>query len=363
MKKRALSLLSALCLSLALLAGCGGEASPTAAPPSGEGGAAQTFTDSTGRTVTLPVRVERIAISGPLSQVYIIPLAGDMLVGVSNAFSSDAELYLPRYITEAPEIGQLYGGKAELDLEALLAAGPDVVIDIGETKDSTGEDMERLSRQTGIPFVHVYATVDTAPTAYRTLGRLLGREEKGEELARWCEDTLTAMDALMAEVDQAGARKNILYCLGDDGVNVMAKGSFHADTINTMGNNLAVIDDVVPHGDGNETDVEQIMLWDPEVILFDPASIYDQVGEMAAWQNVGAIQSGNYYKAPYGPYGWLSSPPAVQRYLGLLWLGELLYPDYADYDLKEEVTEYYRLFYDCELTDDMYRDLTAGALG
>jgi len=46
----------------------------------------------------------------------------------------------------------------------------------------------------------------------------------------------------------------------------------------------------------------------------------------------------------------------------MLWLGELLYPAYTEYDLREEITEYYRLFYGCELTDDMYQALVANAL-
>ena len=324
--------------------------------------AERTFTDSTGRSVTVPSEITKIAITGPLSQVYILPLAGDMLVGVSNAFSSDAELYLPEYIISAPEIGQLYGGKGELDLEALLTADPDIVIDIGETKGSTKEDLDALTAQTGIPFVHIYATVDTAPEAYRMLGELLGREENAEKIAAWCQNTLDTIDNLMTQVDADGVRKDILYCLGDAGVNVMAQGSFHADTINTMGNNVAALDDVVSHGNGNETDLEQIMLWNPELILFDAASIYDEVASMEAWQSVGAITSGNYYEAPYGPYGWLSSPPAVQRYLGLLWLGELLYPEYTDYNLQEEITEYYKLFYGCDLTDEMYSQLVANSL-
>ena len=352
MKKLIICLLT---LSL-LLSACGTVPAEASAPKARE------FTDSTGRTVTVPETVTKIAISGPLAQVYIIPLAGDMLVGVSNAFSKDVDIYLPDYIMDAPEIGQLYGGKGEMDLEALLAADPDVVIDIGETKSSTKEDLENLTQQTGIPFVHVYATVNTAPEAYRTLGKLLGREEKAEQLASWCETTLKTIDELMKQVDAANARKGILYCLGDAGVNVMAKGSFHADTINTLGNNLAVVADVVPHGNGNETDLEQIMLWNPEVIFFDPASIYEQVGDMEAWQSVAAIKNGTYYEAPYGPYGWLSSPPAVQRYLGLLWLGAVLYPEFVQYDLQEEVTEYYKLFYGCDLTDAMYQNLMKNAL-
>ena len=370
MKKTLLCIALFACL---LLSGCAGAATNTAAPAATEAPAPASsevsadpqfreFTDSTGRTLSIPANVERIAVSGPLAQVYIIPIAGDMMVGVSNAFSSDAELYLPDYIINAKEIGQLYGGKGEMDLEALLTAAPDVVIDVGETKSSTKDDLQALTEQTGIPFVHIYSTVDTAADAYRTLGELLGREEKAEELATWCENTLASIADLMERVDAADARKSLLYCLGDTGTNVMAAGSFHADTINTMGNNLAVVDNVVPHGNGNESDLEQIMSWNPDVILFDPASIYDEVKDMPAWESVDAITSGNYFAAPYGPYGWLSSPPAIQRYLGLLWLGELLYPDFVEYDLQEEVTEYYELFYGCQLSDEMYNELTAKAL-
>ena len=309
-----------LCLILAfLLCGCANTAISKA-------NASTEFTDSTGRTVTIPAEITSIAITGPLSQIYILPLAGDMLVGVSNAYASDAQMYLPDYILEKTEIGQLYGGKGEMDLEALLSAAPDIVIDIGEPKAGIGEDLTALTDQTGIPFIHIDASVSTAPDAYRTLGKLLGREEKAETLVHWCETTYANVTSMMEAVDADGARKTLLYCLGDKGVNVIAKGSFHAETLNMMGENLAVVEDVVAGGIGNEVDLEQILLWDPDVILFAPDSCYAEVGDAAQWQAVSAIAEGNFYETPYGPYGWLSSPPAVQRYLGMLWLGELLYP-------------------------------------
>lgn len=322
----------------------------------------QEFTDSTGRTVSLPAKITRIAISGPLSQIYILPLAGDMLVGVSTAYAEDAQSYLPAYIYEKAEIGQLYGGKGEMDLEALLAAAPDVVIDIGEAKKTTADDLTALTGQTGIPFIHIDATVATAPEAYRILGKLLGREEKAEELAVWCENTYAMITDMMMQVDAAGARKTLLYCLGDKGVNVIAKGSFHAETINFMSDNLAVVEEVVSSGAGNEVDLEQILVWNPEVIIFAPDSCYEDIALSPQWQSVGAVAQGNFYKTPTGPYGWLSSPPAVQRYLGMLWLGQLLYPEYTEYDLQEEVTAYYKLFYGCDLTDEMYQKLITNAL-
>ena len=146
--KKTIILSLVLSLTIFLLAACSTHVTPAVPENLPK---TKAFTDSTGRTVTVPYEIETIAISGPLSQVYILPLAGDMLVGVSNAYAQDAALYLPSYITEKIEIGQLYGGKGEMDLEALLTANPDVVIDIGEPKKTLAEDLTALTEQTGIP--------------------------------------------------------------------------------------------------------------------------------------------------------------------------------------------------------------------
>lgn len=353
MKKK---ILASVMIPLLFLAGCGLSRSDTAS------GQMTEFTDSLGRTVTVPEQITEIAISGPLSQVYILPLAGDLLVGVSNAFAEDARSYLPEEILDKTEIGQLYGGKREMDLEALLAADPDVVIDIGQAKGAMAEDFDALTDQTGIPFIHIDADVSTAADAYRTLGKLLNREEKAEELALWCETTYQNTLELMEKVDGNNARKTLLYCLGEKGTNVIAEGSFHAQIVNLMSENIAVIEDVVSSGDGNQVDLEQILLWDPDVIVFAYDSCYDTVEGSAQWQNSRAVMQGSYYEAPYGPYGWLSSPPAVQSYLGMLWLGAVLYPEYISYDLQEEVTAYYELFYGCDLTDEMYAALVENSL-
>ena len=366
--KRILSVLLAVCLLVTALSACGTEpaadTTPSAEPSAAVSAEAATreFTDSTGRTVTIPGEVTRVAVSGPLTQIYAIPLVGDLMVGVSNYIAEDIEKYLPDYISTLPELGQLYGGGAELDPEAILAADPDVVIDIGDSKDGIAEDMDALSEQTGIPFVHISATVQTSPDAYRMLGELVGRGEEAGEIAAWLEGIYSMISDMMAKVDADGARKTALYCLGDKGLNVIAEGSYHAETFNMMTDNLADLPEVVSNGNGNEVDMEQLLLWNPEVIIFAPDSVYDSVADDSVWQQMQAVSSGEYYKTPYGPYGWLSSPPSVQRYLGMLWLGALLYPDYCEYDLQEMVTEYYALFYECDLTQEMYDGLMAGAM-
>lgn len=356
MQKKLISVILAALMLLSVCSACGTE---TAAPEGDEAG--RQFTDSLGRTVTLPEKVEKVAVSGPLSQIYVFPLCPELLVGFSTAFSADAEKYIPDEYLGLPELGQLYGGKGTMNLEALLSAAPDVVIDVGEAKDGMAEDLDALSEQTGIPFVHINATIETSAEAYRKLGELIGDSEKAEKLAAWCENAMADVKSIMEKVDADGARKSVVYCLGPKGLNVLAEDSFHAQVVKMVAKNAAEIENPVPIGDGNEIDMEQLIIWNPEVLIFQHNSVYSEVGSDSTWAKLDAVKNGSYYEIPCGPYGWLSSPPAVQCYLGMLWLTDLLYPDYTDFDLQEEITEYYKLFYGYDLSNADYAELTANS--
>ncbi len=316
------------------------------------------FTDSVGRTVELPYEITKVAVSGPLTQIVLFALCPDKLVGVSGAWSKDAEKYIAAEYYNLPELGQLYGGKGELNLETLLDSGAQVVIDVGEPKGSVKEDLDALSEQTGIPFVHITATLESMPEAYLKLGELLNMPEEAEALAAYCEEHYTMITKLM----EGASKVKLLYCLGDEGLNVIAKGSYHAEVIDLLSDNAAIVDEPSSKGSGNEVDMEQIMLWDPDVIIFAPDSVYSKVGEDELWNDLKAIKDGKYYEVPFGPYNWLGFPPGVQRYLGMLWLAKLLYPDAASYDMYTEAAEYFKLFYHCDLTEGQYNELVANSI-
>lgn len=356
MKRRMIALLITAALLIPALAGCGKTNEPAKEPNGRE------YVDSCGRTVIVPEKIERIAVSGTLAQVYVYPLCAELMVGFCSPFTEEARKYIPEEYFDLPELGQLYDLNKVLDLEALLAADPQVVIDLGESKDNMAQELDQLSEQTGVPFIHIDATVATAGQAYRDLGRLVGMEEKAEKLAVWCEAMYADVLGIMEKVDADNARRRLIYCLGSKGLNVLAEGSFHSDTMDLVSDNAAKVEKLVPNSNGNEVDMEQMILWDPEVIVFAYDSVYDDIAGDSTWQQLEAVKNGEYYEAPYGPYGWLASPPAVQRYLGMIWLVDLLYPEYVDYDLQEKVTEFYELFYGYELSDADYAELTSNAL-
>ena len=351
--KKWLAILLAVVMVLSLAA-CGTQSNPQTDDTT------RVFTDSVGREVEVPAQIDKVALSGPMAQIVLFALCPDKLVGVSNAWSTEAEQYLDEKYFTMPKIGQLYGGKGELNPETLLQSGAQIVIDVGEPKGSIAEDLDALQEQTGIPFVHITATTETTGDAYRMLGDLLNMKDEAETLAAYCEKVYDRTVSIAGSVEKA----NVLYVTGDMGQNVIAAGSYHAEILDLLTNNLAVVDEPSSKGTGNEVSMEQILTWDPDVVIFAPESIYDTVADDAAWQSVTAIKNGAYYEVPFVPYNWMGFPPSVQRYLGMMWLSKVLYPDAtAEYDLFSDVQEYYKLFYHCDLTQAQYDALVANSLG
>lgn len=334
--------------------GCAGPAeSPIQAPET------VLFTDSLGREVEIPAEIEKYAVTGPLAQIVLFALAPEGLAGLAVPWDAAAESYLATGYYNLPTLGQLYGGKGELNLETLLSSEAQLIIDLGEAKEDLAADLDALQDQVGLPFIHIAATLDDMGQAYRLLGQVLDRQKEAEILAAYCEEVYSRGLDVAASVD----KKSLLYCLGDQGLNVIAAGSYHAGVLDLLADNVARVAAPSGKGTGNEADLEQLMLWDPEAIIFSPDSVYHTVGADPAWREMSAVKSGRYYQVPYGPYNWLGFPPSVQQYLGLLWLAQLLYPETANYDMYAEAVRYYRLFYHTELSQEQYQDLVANSLG
>lgn len=315
------------------------------------------FTDSCGREVTLPADITRIAPSGPLAQMALISIAPDLFVGVSTNFNGYAAPYFADY-EQLPIIGQLYGGKGTLNLEELAVLDPQVILDVGEAKGTIVEDMDGLQDQLGIPMVHIDCYMDSAPETYRTLGTLLGREEKGEALAACIEHILALGTQVMEDVGDN--KVSVAYLPEADSLSAIAKGSYHSEIIDMMADNAVVVESPSSKGTGDPIDMEQMLVWDPQYIIFAPGTMDKMLADDPTWQELTAIQEGNYCEVPMGPYNWLGFSPSVQRYLGILWLGQLFYPDSCEYDLYEEVANYYSLFYGYDLTVEAFDTLTGG---
>lgn len=343
MKKRSMILPLILCI-LVLLSACAPNTVEQAKEPTAP------FTDSCGRTVQLPERIERMAVTGSTAQMILSTLAPELLVAVASRPEQEQQHYLPDCLSQLPELGQLYGGKGNLNMESLIRVSAQVIIDLGDQKADHAADMQAIQEQTGIPTVFIRTSGDELAQAYRTLGRLLDREERAEELAQYIEETYRFAEESRARVTEA---KTVLFCTGVAGLDCNQRGSVQAVNIERVGGINALVSDTFSNKSGGcSIDYETLLSLNPDVILLTPEGFYDLIWEDSIWNKLSAVQGGRVYEIPGLPYGWMSNPPSVNQVLGIYWLGNLLYPEIYDYDMADKAQEFFRLFWQYELTEE-----------
>ncbi len=341
MKKRSISLALALCLVLGLLAGCGQKQEV----------GTRSFTDSCGRVVDVPVDIQRIVPSGSYAQIILYTLCPEKLISLSTGITRKQKPYFDEEMQSLPVTGQFYGGGSTVNYEEIISLAPDIIIDIGEAKDSIAEDMDQLQEKTGIPVIFIEADLATMAEAYDALGAFLGVEEQGSACAAYIRNVFSETAEKTAQLKES-ERKRVLYAQGEYGTEVLGRGSIHAEVLEYAGAvNVAELPEVVSKG-GNEVSMEQILQWNPEVVILAPDANYDEIFDDALWAGVQAVQNGAVYEAPIGPYNWMDQPPSVQRVLAIQWLANLLYPELFDYDMVKQAQEFYSLFWHYDLSQE-----------
>ena len=320
-----------------------------------------TFTDDLGRTVELPAQIDKICPSGFTAQQVLLTIAPDKLVGLAQELNEDQLKIFGDKFADYPVFGAVLGATDNLNREAVAAAAPQVIIDTGEAKKGAEEDLNNLQEQLGIPVVFIEAKLSDYGAAYSRLGELLGMEERGNELAQYCTDAYNTTETVMAGIPE-NERVRMAYLLGENGLNAIAKTSFQGAVMDMVADNVVVVDDVSGKGNGNEVSLEQIALWNPDLIIFQTGSIYDTVGDNPAWAGIAAIDNDNYYQVPNDPWCWMNNPPTVNQLMGMQWLPRLLYPDKFDDSIADVTRAYYSTMYNYDLSDDELNELIKDAV-
>jgi iron complex transport system substrate-binding protein len=106
--------------------------------------------------------------------------------------------------------------------------------------------------------------------------------------------------------------------------------------------------------------MEQVLGWDPEVIITIDQTFAQTVHTNPLWRSVSAVKSGRVHLSPKLPFGWVDFPPGVNRLPGLWWLGKKVYPTLFPEDMAEITRDFYQRFYQVEPTAEQVQRVLAG---
>lgn len=330
-----------------------------------ETGETREITDMAGRKVTVPAAedIESVFSTGPVAAIFMYMVAPDKLLGWNYELNDvEKSIILEKY-HNLPNFGM---GDA-INYEAVIAANPTIVLNCGKINDAMVSDCDALSKSLGIPVIAVDNELNNSAEAFRFMGELLGVEDHAEELAEYSEKIFTDI-ASLADIPE-DEKVSVYFGNGEDSLETAPRGSQHAQILDAV--NVTNVADL-ELGDGSRVQIsaEQLLAWNPDVIVVNGEPKADKSGNSAAedilsnpdYASLKAVQDNKVYGTPNAPFSWVDRPAGPNRLIGMRWLSAVVYPEYIKCDVNEEIREFFNLFYHVDLSDEQLENVLKGTL-
>jgi iron complex transport system substrate-binding protein len=315
-----------------------------------------TVADASGRAIAIPDKVERIFAAGPPASILLFTFAPELLLGWTRSHRPEECEFLGAGACDKPEVGRLTGRGNTTNLEVLLRLKPDLILDVGTINDTYISLANRVQEQTGIPYALLDGRFDAIAAVYRKLGELTHRRVQAEEFARYAENTISTIKGRIDKIAE-DRRPRAYYGRGPRGLETGLGGSINVETIEFLGaRNVAG----ERRGGMATVSVEQVLLWNPDVIITIDRDFAASVRTDPVWAPIKALQAGRVHLSPKLPFGWVDFPPSINRLIGLWWLAKILYPEQFPEDLRPMTRDFYTRFFHKTPTDDQIDHVLTG---
>ncbi len=335
-------LLTGLMLGFVLSA-CAGEGENDRA------GDVQLIQDMTGREVAVPEEVNRVIglRAGALRMLAYLD-AIDLVAAIEEPERTADRPYLMAYpeLRERPGAGPLMGG----DLELIVSARPDVIF---MTFTSRGQ-ADELQRRTGIPVI----ALDYGDFSHRReiffdslklMATVIGKIDRADELVSYIQNSLQKLQERTESQAENEVQRVYIGGVSYSGTQGISSTEPYYPPFRFLGvkNVAEELDERrINPIQGTFIDKEQLILWNPDVLFVDLASLSITGSEISRgtplYVSLKALQQGQVYgMLPYNNYS-----ASYENILANGWYaGKVLFPDaFSDIDPDKKTDEIFEAF-------------------
>ncbi|MCC7553374.1 MAG: ABC transporter substrate-binding protein [Methanobacteriaceae archaeon] len=312
------------------------------------------ITDMANRTVQIPNDINSIIATSPPMTTMVYMLAPEKLKAVNFQWTDEELEYVPNEYKNLPVVGGWFGSQ-DGSYEEFIASEPDIIIE--SIDKGMGVDISTVEeRQEKFGLIPVVAVEDSTNVSeiegsIAFLGKILNKKEKSQELIDFNNKNLNKIKEVNKDIPEED-RKKVYYAESVDGLETDPSGSSHSQLISLCGG-INVADTLMENETGTiQVTMEQVIAWNPEVIITTDTSFYSTVYNDPNWQHIDAVKNKEVYLSPQSPFKWFDRPPGANIIIGVPWTAKVIYPEhYEDLDLKEITKEFYKEFYHTDLED------------
>ena len=328
-------------------------------PSTVENSGSKNITDMIGRAIEIPNSLNKVVATSPPMTTVVYMIAPEKLTALNFEWTDDEKVYVPSQYQGLPNIGGWYGTQ-DGSYEEFIASEPDIVIEsIDEGGDGDLSTVnERQSKFGKIPVVAVNDTtsVEKVDSSISFIGEVIGAQDNAKKLTDLNDKYL---DEVHKKSSQISDKKNVYYAEGNDGLKTNPSGSVHGQLIDLVGgNNVANSLSQGNTTSGVQVSIEQVISWNPDVIITTDADFYAKVYNDSNWQSINAVKNHEVYLSPQSPFKWFDRPVGANMIIGVPWTAKVIYPDqYKDIDMVGATKEFYSNFYHYDLSDDQAKQI------
>jgi len=299
--------------------------------------------DQAGREVLIPSQPQRIASAFGVATPYLYAFVPP------EAIVAARYLGLPDHPLSRAVMARIdpnYAGKAlgaEITAEELVARNVHLVF-----AGLKHLDLARVLSEVGIPSVLIGPeTFEAVKDATLLIGRALGQEERAQVLVKFYEDILSRIAQATSSLPPEKRPKVLV--LGTSALRV-ASGAMYQSRMVELAGGVPVTAGLP--GSWQNVNIEQVLIWNPDVILIVPYSPVEpaQILSDPLWAAVEAVKTGRVHKMPQLLFAW--DTPIPESVLGILWMAELFHPGEIELEFAELARAFYWEFYRCELKEE-----------
>lgn len=321
---------------------------------------AREIVDMAGRTVRIPDRITKVYCASPPATYLLYALDASLLAGQNYPFTEKYQRYLRPEFNALPVLGGWFGQGRTPNMESLLQAAPDVMIDwmwVSAGRSAVKEKVEDAARLMDLPVVFMQSdALNQYPEAIAFMGRLVGREERARTLVEYAKEVLSKVEAVVSSIP-GDRRISVYYAEERDGLATECDKSYHAQLINLAGGrNIYECESSNMMG-REKISLEQVIRSDPRVILVKEEAFMESIFGDPRWQDISAVRNGRVHLIPSLPFNWFDRPPSFMRLIGIQWVANLLYPEFFPMDMARETRRFYKLFLDFDLDDRQLKEV------
>ena len=305
-----------------------------------EAGFPVTVTDAAGREIVIEEAPETLVSGYYISTSVLIALGlEDKLAGIEAKANSR-----PIYALAAPELLELpsVGTAKEFDMETCLSLEPDLVVlplklrDAADTLEEMGVDALLVNPE-DMALLKETVSLLAAATGADASALLACYDEK---------------EAFLTEL-LADAERPSVYLAGNSSYLSTAGAAMYQNTLIELGGGTNVAAEI-EDSYWTEISYEQLLAWDPEVIVIAAEAEYtrDDLINDEQLQDVAAVVSGRVYALPDSIEAWDSPVPGAV--LGSLWMANARHADaYSWEQFASDAAAFYAEFYGIEIDESL----------